>query len=158
MPLPDIQLTTSSGETYPLSCYQGYEILVINTASQCGLRDQLTDLEDLYQTYKNHNFVILGFPSNQFKQETISDGDMEAHCQVNFGVTFPLHQTCHVNGSNTHPLFAWLKEQAGGLVTSSIKWNFTKFLIHPDGDQVKRFSPKHDPKSMIEEIEAWLPK
>ena len=158
MPLPDIQLTTSSGETYPLSRYQGYEILVINKASQCGLRDQLTDLEDLYQTYKNHNFVVLGFPSNQFKQETISDGDLEAHCQVNVGVTFPLHQTCHVNGSKTHPLFAWLKEQAGGLVTSSIKWNFTKFLIHPDGDQVKRFSPKHDPKSMIEEIEAWLPK
>lgn len=139
--LKNITLTKSNGLTYNLQDLDSKIILVVNTTSKCGLANQFTDLEILYQKYKDKNFIVLGFPSNQFKQEDYNDESMTQTCQLNFGVTFPLHQLCDVNGENEHPIFTWLKSEKRGFLTRDIKWNFTKFLITPDGKVVKRYSP-----------------
>ncbi|EFR31549.1 glutathione peroxidase [Eremococcus coleocola] len=158
MSLPDIPLTRPGGTTYSFKDLTGKTIIVVNTASQCGLRGQFKELESLYQTYQDQGLVVLGFPSDQFKQENLSNEEIAEACQINFGVSFPLHKLCKVNGSDTHLLFAWLKDQDGGLLGKSIKWNFTKFLVTKDGAKVTRFAPKTSPRAMVEAIEADLAK
>ncbi|UUX32831.1 glutathione peroxidase [Fundicoccus culcitae] len=156
MSLPDFTLVKSNGSAYPFNNYNNYVILVVNTATQCGLADQFSGLETLYQTYKDQQFVVLGFPSNQFNQENVADSEMEATCQLNYGVTFPMHQQIDVNGKSEAALFTWLKTEKGGLLTSDIKWNFTKFLIDRDGKVIKRYSPKTEPKNITKDIEKLL--
>ncbi|MBR7927416.1 glutathione peroxidase [Aerococcaceae bacterium zg-ZUI334] len=156
MALPNILLTRSNGETYPLHDYCSHVLLVVNTATGCGLAPQMNELETLYQTYKEQKFSVLGFPSNQFKQEKVSDDEMVSTCQLTFGTTFPLHQTVQVNGEQTAPIFQWLKSECRGLLSEDIKWNFTKFLINRKGQVIKRYAPTTSPKSIAKDIEKAL--
>ena len=149
--------TTITGQTAKLADYKGQVIMVVNTASKCGLTPQYEQLQAIYDEYKDKGLVILGFPCNQFLgQEPGANESIQSFCQINYGVTFPLSEKIKVNGSDTHPLFADLKEAAPGSMGNSIKWNFNKFLISRDGETVKRFSPKTEPDSIRADIEAWL--
>jgi glutathione peroxidase len=151
---------TLQGESNTLQPYKGKVLLIVNTASQCGFTPQYAGLEKLHQSFAEKGLVVLGFPCNQFgNQEAGSHEEIQEFCQVNFGVSFPIFQKVEVNGSATHPVFSWLKSQAPGLLGSkSIKWNFTKFLVSPDGKQVERFASKTPPKEMLPKIEEFLGK
>ncbi len=155
--LYEFSATTLSGSEQDLSDYQGKVVLVVNTASKCGLTPQFAGLEKLYQDHKDAGFVVLGFPSDQFANQEYDDADKIAeHCQVNYGVTFPMFAKIDVNGKGTHPLYVWLKLQAGGLLGSRIKWNFTKFLIDRSGKVVKRYAPTVAPADIAADIEKLL--
>lgn len=148
---------TLRGQQQALSAYEGQVLLIVNTASQCGFTPQYTGLQNLYETYKNSGFTVLGFPCNQFgNQEPGSDAEIESFCQVNFGVTFPLFDKVDVKGPSAHPLFQYLTQNAHGLFTKDIKWNFTKFLINPYGEVIKRFSPTTTPEKIEKEIQKQL--
>ena len=145
----DLTAETPQGALKPLSDYKGKVLLVVNTATKCGLAPQFEGLEQLYQQYRDKGFVVLGFPSNQFAgQEPEANDTMETTCKVNFGVTFPLFAKIDVNGPHTHPVFVWLKNKFGGLFGRRIKWNFTKFLVDAEGRPVKRFSPITKPAAI----------
>jgi glutathione peroxidase len=153
------QLTanTPQGKPVPMSDYKGKVVLVVNTATQCGLTPQFEGLEKLYQSYKDKGLVILGFPCNQFGgQEPLSNDTMEQTCKINHGVTFPLFEKTDVNGPQTNPVFKYLKSKLGGFFGSRIKWNFTKFLLDANGKPVKRFSPVTRPDSIEPEIKKLL--
>jgi glutathione peroxidase len=153
------QLTANNPQGRPVSMagYEGKVILVVNTATQCGLAPQFEGLEQLYTKYREKGLVVLGFPSNQFAgQEPESNANMEQVCQLNFGVTFPLFEKIDVNGPETHPVFRLLKRRLGGLFGSRIKWNFTKFLLDADGRPVKRFAPVTKPAAIEPYIQKLL--
>ncbi len=154
----DFTMTLADGSQQPLAAYRGKTLLVVNTATKCGFAPQFSELEDLYQRYHDAGLVVLGFPSNQFKQE-LSSGEAAAEaCRTTYGVSFPMSQLIAVNGPKTDPIFHYLKLQAPTSLGHSIKWNFTKFLVHPDGTTVERFAPKTSPKKMVSEIEVALAK
>jgi glutathione peroxidase len=149
--------TSLQGESKQLSDYKGQVIIVVNTASKCGLTPQYKELQAIYDDYKEQGLVVLGFPCNQFLGQEPGDSEqIEEFCSVNYGVSFPMAEKIKVNGSDAHPLFKDLKEAAPGTLSNSIKWNFNKFLISRDGKQIKRFSPKTNPDEMRATIEAWL--
>ncbi len=149
MGLNRYEATLLSGRKVNLSQYEGNVILVVNTASKCGLAKQFKELETLYQDYKSEGFIILGFPSDQFNnQEHDNNAAIQEACEINYGVTFPMFQKVNVNGPKAHPLFKWLKSQKSGLMGTKIKWNFTKFLIDRDGNVIKRFAPMKKPDKM----------
>ncbi len=153
----DIEVENKDHSTYKLDKYKDHVIVIVNTATKCGLSGQFDGLEKLYQQYKDQKFVILGFPCNQFaNQEPGSGEDAAEACKINYGVTFPIHEKINVNGENEHPLFTHLKEQQGGLLGSKIKWNFTKFVIDRNGEVVKRFGPKDEPEKMDSLIQELL--
>lgn len=153
----DIEVENKDHSTYKLEKYKDYVIVIVNTATKCGLSGQFDGLEKLYQQYKDQKFVILGFPCNQFaNQEPGSGEDAAEACKINYGVTFPIHEKINVNGENEHPLFTHLKEQQGGLLGNKIKWNFTKFVIDRNGEVVKRFGPKDEPEKMDGLIQELL--
>ena len=156
--IADFTVTTNRGEPLDLSGKLGQVLLVVNTASKCGFTPQYDGLEKLYQQYKDKGFEVLGFPCNQFgAQEPGNAEEIEQFCKVNFGVTFPLMAKIDVNGANASPLYAWLKTEAKGLMGStSIKWNFTKFLIGRDGKVVKRYGPTDTPAAIAKDIEKLL--
>lgn len=156
MSIYDFEATLENGETYKLEKYRGQPMIIVNTATKCGLAPQFEQLEDLYKTYKDQGLVILGFPSNQFKQELEDSGEAAEACRLTYGVTFPMHQICHVNGSDALPLFNYLKEETKGTLGSAIKWNFTKFLVDKNGAVVQRYAPQTSPLKMTEEIEKVL--
>ncbi|EIM5222046.1 glutathione peroxidase [Staphylococcus pseudintermedius] len=157
MHLYDIEVPKIDGSTYPLSQYKGDVLLIVNTASECGLTPQFEGLQKLYDTYRDKGFTILGFPSNQFgKQEPGSGKEAVTNCQLNYGVTFPMHEKIEVNGDNAHPLYNYLKSQKSGIFGDKIKWNFTKFLVDRDGQVVKRFSPQKTPEHLKQDIEHLL--
>ena len=149
-------VTTLAGEATDLRAYAGKTLLIVNTASKCGFTPQYKGLEALYQRHKDAGVVVLGFPCNQFgAQEPGSADDIQSFCELNFGVTFPLFEKVDVNGPKAHPLFQQLKKAAPGLLgTEAIKWNFTKFLVGPDGVVRKRYAPNDTPEA----IEADLKK
>ncbi len=153
--------TPSQGESIPLSTYAGKVILIVNTATQCGLAPQFAGLEHLHQTYRDTGLVVLGFPCDQFlHQEPESDASMAHTCQIRFGVTFPLSRKIEVNGEQTDPLFADLKQALPGgflgLLGGTIKWNFTKFLVNRQGLPVKRYAPTIDPLRIEKDIQRLL--
>ncbi len=153
------QLTANNPQGRPVSMagYEGKVILVVNTATQCGLAPQFEGLEQLYTKYREKGLVVLGFPCNQFAgQEPESNANIEQVCQLNFGVTFPLFEKIDVNGPETHPVFRLLKRRLGGLFGSRIKWNFTKFLLDADGRPVKRFAPVTKPAAIEPYIQKLL--
>lgn len=152
-----IPCTTLSGEQKTLADYSCKAVLVVNTASKCGFTPQYKGLEALWQQYKDQGLVILGFPCNQFgQQEPGDEAEISEFCEVNFGVTFPLFKKVEVNGNNAHPLFVELKKRAPGVLGSeAIKWNFTKFLIGPDG-KVERYAPATKPSALKADIEKLL--
>ena len=153
----DIEVENKDQSTYKLEKYKDYVIVIVNTATKCGLSGQFDGLEKLYQQYKDQNFIILGFPCNQFANQEPGSGEEAAEaCKINYGVTFPIHEKINVNGENEHPLYTHLKEQQGGLLGSKIKWNFTKFVIDRDGEVVKRFGPKDEPEKMNSFIQELL--
>ena len=143
-----------------LSIYKGKTVLVVNTASQCGLTPQYEGLERLYKAHHADGLEILGFPCNQFgAQEPGSADEIGAFCQKNYGVSFPMMEKIDVNGDSAHPLFKWLSKAAPGLLGSeAIKWNFTKFLVGPDGNVIKRYAPQTEPKDLEKDIAAALAK
>lgn len=139
----DFKVQTINNEELDLSTLRGKVILIVNTASKCGFTPQYTELEDLYQRYKDQGLVILGFPCNQFGNQEPGDAEqIQQFCSLNYGVSFPMMNKVQVNGQNTNPLYQYLKQRAKGIFGSaSIKWNFTKFLISRDGSVVVRYSP-----------------
>lgn len=153
----DIEVEAKDHSTYKLDKYKDYVVVIVNTATKCGLSGQFAGLEKLYQQYKDQKFIILGFPCNQFANQEPGSGEEAAEsCKINYGVTFPIHEKINVNGENEHPLYTHLKEQQGGLFGSKIKWNFTKFVIDRNGEVVKRFSPKDEPEKMDSLIQELL--
>jgi glutathione peroxidase len=148
----------SGGQTVNLDTYRGKVVLVVNVASKCGFTPQYKGLEELYQKFKDKGLIILGFPCNQFgAQEPGTNQEIQSFCEINYGVTFPVFGKVDVNGDQTTPLFQWLKSAAPGIFgTELVKWNFTKFLIGKDGQVLKRFAPKEEPKDLATEIEAAL--
>ena len=154
----DIQGKDSLKKDISLSEYSGKTLLVVNVASKCGLTPQYEGLQELYDRYKDRNFVVLGFPCNQFGgQEPGTDAEINDFCDINYSVTFPIFSKIEVNGPNAHPLFKLLKRDKPGIFrTQSIKWNFTKFLINSNGKIVERFSPRVEPKYIKEQIERIL--
>lgn len=146
-----------TGQDVRLTRFQNKVLLVVNTASKCGLTPQLKSLQYLYQHYQKQGLEILGFPCNQFaQQDPGSNEEIQQFCQINYGVTFPILGKIEVNGKNADPLFIYLKEQKPGLFGSSIKWNFTKFLINRNGKVVKRFSPITGEKKIEKRIQQLL--
>ena len=180
MSVHSFQANLSNGEEVGLDTYKGKVLLIVNTASKCGLTPQYEGLEKLYETYKEKGFTVLGFPCNQFGgQEPGTDEEISSFCSLNYHVEFPLFQKIEVNGENAHPLYQYLREQAPEegnldengtlykhlranapqlLEGSTIKWNFTKFLIDQDGNVAKRFAPTTTPEEMKEDIEKLLTK
>ncbi|CCH77899.1 putative peroxidase [Nostocoides japonicum T1-X7] len=155
--LSDFSATTLGGTEQPLSAYAGDVVLVVNTASKCGLTPQYEGLERLYEELKDQGLVVLGFPCNQFgAQEPGSADEIEEFCQVNYGVSFPMFAKIDVNGSDTHPLYRWLKKSRGGLLGGPIAWNFTKFLVGRDGSVIARYAPQTAPDSLRGDIDTAL--
>ena len=155
--LSDFSATTLEGREQDLADYKGRVVLVVNTASQCGLTPQFEGLESLYEKYVDEGLVILGFPCNQFAgQEPGTADEIGAFCQRNYGVSFPMFDKIDVNGEKAHPLYQWLKTEKGGLLGDAIKWNFTKFLVGRDGRVVKRYAPTTEPEKLAGDIEDAL--
>ena len=156
--LGDFKATTIDGRETDLSEYEGEVVLVVNTASQCGLTGQYAGLQELYDTYRDRGFTVLGFPCNQFgEQEPGDETEIASFCERNYGVSFPMFAKVDVNGDDAHPLFAWLREEKSGLLPGdAIKWNFTKFLVGRDGRVVKRFAPTTDPVRLGDQVEQAL--
>lgn len=148
------EVNKPNGESVSMETYKGKTILIVNTATKCGLTPQFAGLEELHKTYKDQGLEVIGFPCNQFLgQEPLSNDEMEQSCLINHGVTFQLMEKIEVNGKNTHPLYKYLKSKLrAGIFSSRIKWNFEKFLIDSTGKPIKRFSPKAKPKSFEGEI------
>jgi len=154
----DLKFRTPQGKEIQMEEYQGKAVLIVNTATKCGLAPQFKELEALHQEYKDQGLVVLGFPCNQFhNQEPETNESMEESCELNFGVTFQLTEKIDVNGKNTHPVFAFLKEQLPGRLGKRIKWNFTKFLITPQGMPIERYAPASRPLTIEQQIKAVLP-
>ena len=156
--LPDIEALDISGKTVRLADHAGRVLLIVNTASACGFTPQFAGLEKLWAAYRDRGLVVLGFPSNEFGgQDPGSNDQIASFCQMNYGVSFPMMAKVEVNGAQAHPLFAWLKDEAPGLLGSKgIKWNFTKFLVGRDGRVIKRYAPQDAPAKLASDIEAAL--
>jgi len=149
----DFTIKQSNGKLIDFNDYKGKTILIVNTATKCGLAPQFKELEKLNQSHKDSGLEIIGFPCDQFlNQEPVNNEEMANTCEINFGVTFPLTEKIDVNGANTHPIFKYLKEQKGGFISNKIKWNFTKFLINKEGKVIKRFSPTTSPSKIEKTI------
>ncbi|MDW4217675.1 glutathione peroxidase [Staphylococcus saprophyticus] len=157
MTIYDIEVQKPSGDAYKLDAYKNKVMLIVNTASECGFTPQFEGLQALYDKYKDQDFIILGFPCNQFGgQEPGTGEEATQNCKINYGVSFPMHEKIDVKGEQQHPLFKFLTEAQNGFFNEKIKWNFTKFLVDKNGDVVQRFSPQKKPSQLESEIEALL--
>ena len=155
--LGDFQATSIDGNPVDLSDYAGQVVLVVNTASQCGLTPQYQGLQELQDTYAEQGFTVLGFPCDQFgNQEPGSEAEIATFCESSFGVSFPMFAKVEVNGDGAHPLYQWLRQEKGGLLGSKIKWNFTKFLVGKDGQVVKRYAPTTKPDALTGDVAKAL--
>jgi len=155
--LADFHAPALSGPDRDLSEYVGNVVLVVNTASKCGLTPQFEGLESLYTEFKDQGLVVLGFPCGQFGgQELDSAEEIGEFCQVNYGVSFPMFAKIDVNGKHADPLFKWLKSEKRDMLGKSIKWNFTKFLLNREGHVIARYAPNHEPADIADDIRAAL--
>jgi glutathione peroxidase len=154
----DFEAKQIGGKTVPLSDFKGKAMLIVNTASACGYTPQFAGLEKLHETYGGQGLVVLGFPCNQFgAQDPGSNDEIAQFCQLNYGVSFPMMAKIDVNGPGADPLYQWLTKEAPGLLgTTSIKWNFTKFLVGKDGQVIKRFAPADEPAALEKDIQKAL--
>lgn len=145
-----------NGNSFPLSQLKGKKVMIVNTASKCGLTPQYKQLQELYTMYKDSNFVIIGFPSNDFMgQEPGSNEEIESFCQVNYGVTFPMMEKITVKDKEIHPLYSFLTEKSkNGLEDSKVKWNFQKYLINENGVLEKVIDPRTLPTDA--EVIEWI--
>lgn len=153
----DFKANDITGKQQDLAQYKGKALLIVNTASKCGFTPQYEGLQKLYDQYHEKGLEVLGFPCNQFGQQEPGDAtEIASFCDLTYGVNFPMFAKVDVNGENTAPLFEHLKKAAPGLLGSeAVKWNFTKFLVSPDGT-VQRFSPQDAPASLAKDIEKAL--
>jgi glutathione peroxidase len=158
MHLYDFHVRMNNGEEIHMKKYEGKVLLIVNTATNCGLAPQFRDLQELHEMYHERGLEVLSFPCNQFaNQEPRSNQEIVSTCFLNYGVSFPIFEKLKVNGEEAHPLYTYLCTQAPGILGSTaIKWNFTKFLVDREGNVVKRFSPQTKPKKLVEEIERLL--
>ena len=153
----NFEMKNIKGETVKLSQYKGKVVLIVNTASKCGLTPQYEGLEALYQKYKDQGFVILGFPCNQFMgQEPGTAEDIEKFCSTKYNITFPLFDTIKVNGDDADPLYKYIKETLPREGKNDVKWNFEKFLIDKNGKPVERLLPTNKPETLEPNIEKLL--
>lgn len=154
----DTEVESLGGDSGTLRAYEGQVMLIVNTASKCGLTPQYEGLEKLHQAYGDKGLAVLGFPCNQFgSQEPGTESEIGEFCQINYGVSFPMHAKVNVNGGDTHPVFRQLKKAAPGLLgTKAIKWNFTKFLVGRDGEILGRYSPQTEPADIAADVEKAL--
>ena len=151
--LRSFKAKTITGQEQQLSEYLGKVVLVVNTASKCGLTPQFTGLERLYKDLRDQGLVILGFPCDQFANQEFEDEAKTAEfCELNYGVSFPMFAKVDVNGRSAHPLFSWLRTEQSGVLSDAIKWNFTKFLIDRSGKVVRRYAPTVPPESIRDDI------
>jgi len=153
----DFTVKDISGEEYDLSQLKGKKVLVVNTASKCGFTPQYAGLQELYEKYGGDDFVIIGFPANNFaKQEPGSNEEIATFCQKNYGVTFPMMSKISVKGDDQHPLYTWLTSKSdNGVENSKVSWNFQKYMIDEQGQLVGHFAPtvKPDSKKLVSWIE-----
>lgn len=158
MNLYDIEVKTITGRAQHLREYAGKTMLVVNVASQCGFTPQYKGLEALYRNHKDKGLVVLGFPCDQFgRQEPGNEAEIQTFCDLNYDVSFPMFAKVEVNGNGAHPLYRYLKKAAPGILsTEGIKWNFTKFLIAPQGHVVMRYAPATSPSTIESDLTAFL--
>ena len=155
--LGDFTATTLQGQERSLRDFEGNVVLVVNTASKCGMTPQYEGLQELYDTYGERGLSVLGFPSNEFGgQEPGTSDEIEEFCQANYGVSFTMFEKTKVNGKDAHPLYEWLRTEKGGVLGDRIKWNFTKFLIGRDGRVLSRYAPQTEPAAIAADIERAL--
>ena len=153
----DFKVKKTNGQEQSLSNYEGKPMLIVNTASKCGLTPQFKGLQELYDQYQEQGLEILGFPCGQFNNQEFDNIDETTEfCQLNYGVSFPMFAKIDVNGAAADPLFVFLKEQKGGVLTKDIKWNFTKFLVDRNGQVVKRYAPTTEPEKIKNDLEELL--
>ncbi len=153
----DFVVEDAQGKSISLSQYKNKVMIIVNTASKCGFTPQYKELQALYEAWHDKGLEILAFPCNQFAgQESGSNDEIQAFCQMNYGLTFPVYAKINVNGKDSHPLYKYLRSQKGTRLGSQIKWNFTKFLIAKDGSIFKRFEPNVNPEEMGPFVEALL--
>jgi glutathione peroxidase len=153
----DFTATSLAGEDVALKRFEGQVLLIVNTASACGFTPQYRGLEALQKQFGPRGFAVLGFPCNQFgSQEPGDASQIGQFCESNYAVTFPMFAKIDVNGGDAHPLYQFLKSEKSGLLGSSIKWNFTKFLVDRSGRVVARHAPTTTPEGLKKEIEALL--
>jgi glutathione peroxidase len=153
----DFSATSLDGEDIALKRYEGQVLLIVNTASKCGFTPQYQGLEALYRELSPRGFAVLGFPCNQFGAQEPGDAKQIAEfCETKYEVSFPMFAKIDVNGSGAHPLYKYLKGEKSGLLGSSIKWNFTKFLVDRSGQVVARHAPTAAPQGLKKDIEALL--
>ncbi|NRA85037.1 MAG: glutathione peroxidase [Gammaproteobacteria bacterium] len=144
-----LSATSLQQQTIEMNQYKGKVVLVVNTASKCGLTPQYEGLQALHQQYQDQGLVILGFPCNQFKDQEPGDASQISQgCLLNYGVSFQMFDKVEVNGHNSHPIYQYLKNELPGIFGNNIKWNFTKFLIGRDGQPIKRFAPTTKPAAI----------
>jgi len=143
----ELEAKTIDGKTFSFEELKGKKVLIVNTASKCGYTPQYEDLQKLYEEYKNKNFVILGFPANDFlKQEPGSNSEIEMFCSLNYGVSFPMMEKISVKGKDMHPVYKWLTDKdKNGLEDSKVKWNFQKYFIDENGKLITHFQPSIKP-------------
>lgn len=146
----------NDGSAFDLAQLKGKKVLVVNVASKCGLTPQYDDLQALYEKYKNDDFIIIGFPTNNFlKQEPGTNEEIMEFCRLNYGVTFPIMAKISVKGKEIAPVYKWLTEKKeNGVQDAKVSWNFQKFLIDENGNWIKMLSPKTSP--MDKEISDWI--
>ena len=153
----DFTATSLAGEQVPLTRFEGQVLLIVNTASACGFTPQYRGLEALQKEFGPRGFSVLGFPCNQFGGQEPGDAKaIEEFCTGNYAISFPMFAKIDVNGFRVHPLYQYLKSEKSGLLGSSIKWNFTKFLVDRAGKVVARHAPTTTPEGLKKEIEALL--
>jgi glutathione peroxidase len=152
----DFKVKTLEGQTFDFASLKGKKVMIVNTASKCGNTPQYKDLEELFEKYGNDNFVIIGFPANNFaNQEPGTAAEIRSFCTASYGVTFPMMEKISVKGDDMHPLYKWLTMKSeNGVLDSEVKWNFQKYLIDEKGKLVEVIAPKDKPTS--EKIGAWL--
>ncbi|HVN02563.1 MAG TPA: glutathione peroxidase [Caulobacteraceae bacterium] len=158
MSIYDFEAQTLDGQPASLADWRGQALLIVNTASKCGFTPQYAGLEQLYRSYKDRGFTVIGFPCNQFgAQEPGDAAEIANFCSLTYDVSFPMMAKVDVNGPSAHPLWRYLKKARKGVLGSEgIKWNFTKFLIDRQGEPVRRFAPTDKPEALTSAIEAVL--
>lgn len=157
MGIYDFKVKDAKGNDVSMSKYEGEVLLIINSATGCGLTPQYDGLQELYNKYNEQGFEILDFPCNQFaNQAPGSEEEITSFCQTRFGIKFPIFAKIDVNGDKAEPLFTYLKSKQKGLMGSNIKWNFTKFLVDRKGNVIMRFAPTTTPDKIEEKIKELL--
>lgn len=157
MNIYDFTVRDAKGADVDLEIYRGKVLLVVNTATGCSFTSQYAGLQSLYEKYREQGLEILDFPCNQFAHQAPgTEGEIMEFCQLNYGVSFPQFAKVEVNGLGAAPVFSYLKQQKGGVLGGTIKWNFTKFLIDRQGNVVGRFAPADKPEKLENKIKELL--